>query len=818
MGASIVGTYTVTVGNLVDQAFPVSTIPLDLSEEKKEFRTYRDARFNFLDFDFDAPDTYSVPEEGDLRRKAQPPFWPADLFAITAQLMERSGAYQWLANEIVKRASASTEPAWEVLIDPKAEAAENNDFGVGGYNRTILRLIGALWAEGAFFISGRHSGANAVAPGEIADRNEKAADRALAFLEDRQGREIKPGDLTALANAILRSVKGRCELGPGVAVPDDIEVKQCGWITTGAARIALRRLCQKHATYLEGLPSSPPVTQGDVDSYYNSRGRDGVGRHALIIWANAYVQHHWDILRTSQQPIGLPVVSTEPSAKDYEWWRAAMRLLIIADEAGKGMGLSRKPEKDKGASVPRTKDDRDQEFWTWPPQSGSDCRSLWGYYELAHSECLKSRHGNAHKDLFPRTLTRCFEEELGSVLPKTRSPNTGCTIRSLSHNFALLPAKGRVRARWARQSNPTDEIAYNILIVPYPYQIKSIHVSPTTDASGGEDWGFFTVNHDWLYELEDKSSNFLRIAKTTEARQNCREKFWLFLKSLMDDQPPGTVNAIVLPEAALDWETFDYVQSRLPAACPSIEMFVCGLTSYKDKQARKAAKGNFVATYLRSASKLDATNHPGWRTLHARAKHHRWRLDASQLRAYALSNRLSPNKMWWEGIELPPREMFFAEFSPGSVVTTLICEDLARIEPCQVAVRAIGPNLVLALLMDSAQAIGRWPHQYASVFSDDPGSSVLTLTSFGLIKRSNLSENRKSRQIALWREPLGGGGKEIMLPKGYDAQLISIRREYCFERTLDGRGDNGDSAIVWKFAGLIPIRSHLRPPGGKADD
>ena len=162
--------------------------------------------------------------------------------------------------------------------------------------------------------------------------------------------------------------------------------------------------------------------------------------------------------------------------------------------------------------------------------------------------------------------------------------------------------------------------------------------------------------------------------------------------------------------------------------------------------------------------------------------------------------------------------MLFAEFSPGSVVTTLICEDLARIEPCQVALRAIGPNLVLVLLMDSAQVIGRWPHQYASVFSDDPGSSVLTLTSFGLIKRSNLSENRTSREIALWREPHGGGGQAITLPVGYDAQLISIRREFCLERTLDGRGDNGDSAIAWRFAGLIPIKSPLSPPGGKADD
>jgi hypothetical protein len=101
---------------------------------------------------------------------------------------------------------------------------------------------------------------------------------------------------------------------------------------------------------------------------------------------------------------------------------------------------------------------------------------------------------------------------------------------------------------------------------------------------------------------------------------------------------------------------------------------------------------------------------------------------------------------------------------------------------------------------------------------DDPGSSILTLTSFGLIKRSNLSEDRSSREIAIWREPHSGKTREIKLPVGYDAQLVSIRREYSLERTLDGRGDNNDSAIVWRLAGLIPIRTPRRPPGGKPED
>lgn len=248
----------------------------------------------------------------------------------------------------------------------------------------------------------------------------------------------------------------------------------------------------------------------------------------------------------------------------------------------------------------------------------------------------------------------------------------------------------------------------------------------------------------------------------------------------------------------------------------SIDMIVSGLHS-RFTYNNEIKKGNYVATCLRHWDPNNSETKV-WAVDDIRSKHHRWSLNKEQLQTYALSNRLDPNRIWWENIDIPPREMLFAEFSCGSIVTTLICEDLARIEPCQTALRSVGPNLTLVLLMDSAQIIGRWPAQYAGVLSDDPGTSVLTLTSFGLINRSNLSEGYDSRAIALWREPYTGKAKPILLPKGYHAQLLSIRRETVRETTLDGRGDNGDSAIVWRFSGLVPIKSDYHPPGGGPDD
>ena len=46
--------------------------------------------------------------------------------------------------------------------------------------------------------------------------------------------------------------------------------------------------------------------------------------------------------------------------------------------------------------------------------------------------------------------------------------------------------------------------------------------------------------------------------------------------------------------------------------------------------------------------------------------------------------------------------------------------------------RAVGPNLIIALLADGPQIASRWPGRYAAAFADDPGSSVLTLTSAGM--------------------------------------------------------------------------------------
>ena len=64
---------------------------------------------------------------------------------------------------------------------------------------------------------------------------------------------------------------------------------------------------------------------------------------------------------------------------------------------------------------------------------------------------------------------------------------------------------------------------------------------------------------------------------------------------------------------------------------------------------------------------------------------------------------------WIEHIEIPPRVLQFYMLNRKIVVSTLICEDLAQADPIGDVIRAVGPNLVIALLADGPQLASRWP-------------------------------------------------------------------------------------------------------------
>ena len=130
-------------------------------------------------------------------------------------------------------------------------------------------------------------------------------------------------------------------------------------------------------------------------------------------------------------------------------------------------------------------------------------------------------------------------------------------------------------------------------------------------------------------------------------------------------------------------------------------------------------------------------------------KHHRWRLDKSQITQYGLGAQLDPSCDWWEHHSVRSRDLNFIVARDWLAMSVLICEDLARQDPVSDLLRSVGPNLVIALLMDGPQLASRWPGRYATVLADDPGCSVLTLTSLGMTVRCEPPGSSRCRTIAL---------------------------------------------------------------------
>ena len=459
------------------------------------------------------------------------------------------------------------------------------------------------------------------------------------------------------------------------------------------------------------------------------------------------VQERWEKLakKYGNQPVYKPLGAATPCPP---WWRIALELLLVADAA----------VADEVGWIPMSK-----------------LKSVWS---LAVKRLVTDELNDARGYL--NTIAFETNQDIANVLPKSRTPGVGCTVRSLSQHLALLPPRGVARAYWVSPVNvdPAPADALNILIVPFPYKIAATSFVAMTDKNRVRErkWGWFGLKPSWLDRLApDDVSDWVK-ALMHAGELDC-----------------GSVHAVVLPELALNWLTYEKL-ARALQGFPHVEFLVSGLTTDQDGRT-----GNFVATTLFEGGIVRET------MTRVREKHHRWKLDRSQIGTYALSSTLKPNVSWWEKLDIMSRSLDVFVFREKSSLTTLICEDLARVDPCQELVRAIGPNLVIALLMDSAQVKDRWPARYATVLAEDPGSSVLTVNSRALLDRAN-AEGRYDRSdaVALWRDDTGTL-RSISLPPDMDAVVMTLAGDFKKERTLDGR--SVENAVSWHFHGQQPVRA-----------
>jgi hypothetical protein len=464
----------------------------------------------------------------------------------------------------------------------------------------------------------------------------------------------------------------------------------------------------------------------------------------------ATVCNCWKVLRAA---MSLPVVTEDNEV--LEWHRAALELMAISDEACSGVGFLLDADVKPGDLT---------------------LAVMEQFFDPAQ-----------HAELSPRqrcSLALMVDPDRVCVMPKALTPEVGCTLRSLSHNLALLPGRGVARANWIvleeAEPAPVNEAprATNLLVVPFPYVVHandfeqaSAHIS--TAAS------YFAMRQRWLDEVDGEPTVADRLSMLVEEllHEATREV--------------GEVHQIVFPEAALTEPLLRRLSIHLASRFPSLEFVISGTM----KRVRGLDQNHATAVRLLEG-KLAG--------MFSQRKHHRWKLTPGQIEMYGLGRQLDPNKNWWEDIQVDGREIWFAVNSRNWVQATLVCEDLARVDPVLPVINAVGPNLLIALLQDGPQLMNRWPARYATVLAEDPGSAVLSVTSLGMVERARPMGKPHRRVVGMWKDGFRGA-VELELPPEAHSLVLSIRAEDREQLTMDRRSDRGTSTRL-KLVNVRPLR------------
>lgn len=452
------------------------------------------------------------------------------------------------------------------------------------------------------------------------------------------------------------------------------------------------------------------------------------------------IRQGWERL-IQKKGIAVSAINDHPDLAE-----ALIRLTLIADEASAGIGIS------------------------WDPDKPSQFLSM---------------AQRALTDSGARSFCWDVPRDVLCVLGKQHTPVKGATFRSLSHHLALYQPS-EIEARWVTLIPKTGKPALprrglNLLLLPWPERIDT------------EDFQVVWPGVPQPDRLEPPGY-FRYEPKHYDAPRDFKEKLEKALESAQV-HTGGPIDAVVFPELALTEEQFDVAEE---VAFEKRCILICGVrqarTTVGDWDSNVSVLQAAGAVRGAKPESDDADLRESLQLY--QAKHHRWYLDRTQIVSYQLASGLPPSQGAWEHIELvPPRVLHFVTLH-ATTWSVLICEDLARQDPAGDLIRAVGPNLLIALLMDGPQLSSRWPARYAAVLAEDPGTSVLTLTSLGMAERSRpiLSGQRASisRVIGLWRDAIQGE-TQIALDSDHNACVLSLeydkRTEYC----ADGRSDHGQT-------------------------
>jgi hypothetical protein len=467
----------------------------------------------------------------------------------------------------------------------------------------------------------------------------------------------------------------------------------------------------------------PPAGAADWSSAVVDAGRDwGAWVEDPRGPAPAALAEEWSV---ALERADLPLEALA-DGRDWRVCQALLTLHAIADEACAGLG------------------------------SASACTDLRGTTYRGRARELLARTGSLAR--FPPRLVR--------VLPKIRTAPTG---RASFARYACVEGSG-LEARWhklpARHpgTDPRAEFV-NFLLLPWPLRVRESDFRPvegTVQRLEREPFGFFE------FAPSERLDTDLLDRVLTAARDEVE-----------------SVDVVVLPECAVDASEIDELEAVLDRH--GVIYLTAGVRQSSPHPGRFGENWVHTGVNPRLGKGGGPPDGPGRQWFHIRqSKHHRWSLDESQIYQYHLGGALHPRVQWWEAMDVPRRSVQFLTLGEEITVVSLVCEDLAENDQVAEVIRDVGPTGVITVLLDGPQLTSRWAARYASVLADDPGSAVLTLTSFGMVQRSRPGRLDPSTVVALWKDP-ERGLREIPLESGAQAVLLTACGSPATRRTADGR-------------------------------
>ena len=388
------------------------------------------------------------------------------------------------------------------------------------------------------------------------------------------------------------------------------------------------------------------------------------------------------------------------------------------------------------------------------------------FVALDRSDGQGCRYRARGREVLARTgsLAR-IRPELLRVLPKIRTPPTG---RASFSRYACVLGAG-FATRWHKlpvRHPGTDPQAEHVemLLLPWPLRVRSSDfraVPGSVQRLSKEPFGFFEFVPEDRLDLDLVDRVLLAALDEVES-----------------------IDVVVFPEEAL--EESEIVPLETLLSHHGVTYLQAGVRGRAPNPGGLGSNWVHIGVNPRLQKGGALPSSSGGQWFHIRQdKHHRWSLDEAQIYQYNLGGALHPHIRWWEAMDIPRRSIQFVQVGEEVTIVSPVCEDLAQDDVATV-IRSVGPTIVVAVLLDGPQLGSRWGARYASVLADDPGSGVLTLTSFGMAQRSRSARHGPSPIIALWKDS-ASGTREISLEPGAHGVILTLCGDRTTRRSADGR-------------------------------